>query len=284
VKELFITVSFPGMLETTYRFDEFPVRVGRSPSNHLTVRHEAIARELCTAWIEPDGKGVRVEERPNLVNPLLSGKSRVQGGISGESVSLSVGPCKITFFSNMAKPRTPSNRKRVTVLASLVVLALLILVIQGSGSSLSVSPSLAALPKTPFCFEVTEHCDTKAACVERARLLSTRAREMLVRPNVNRAERIRAAAMLSSSAELFSRAALHQADSIRREATSARLELTRAYQQDVMALRRALAKGEIGLIQSTASRLMADLDGCGAEAQRVLRQIVQRAQDQGGKR
>jgi HPt (histidine-containing phosphotransfer) domain-containing protein len=272
--ELFIMVKYPGMSDTTYSFDKFPVRIGRSETCHLSICHQAIARELCTAWIEPDGRTVRVEERPRLTNPLLSGKTRVTGGISGGVLDLSVGPCKLSFYSKKNNPKTGYRKKRLAILLALVVVVLFVSGLGKRDRGSSHPGVVASLPKTPFCAVRAEECTSPAVCSERARLLLGRAREMLSRPNIDRAERIRAAGMMRSAVGLYGRVSPHLSDTVQQEVADIEHQLTQQYQQDIVGLKRALDVNDLETAHETAHRIYQDIEGCNSEAAEALARLI----------
>lgn len=111
LSELEIEIVIDGKSEAVYRFSTFPLDIGRDSSCHLSICHDVIARRLCTVWVEPNGT-IRLEERPNLTNPIWVDGERVAGGISKDCLHISVGPVEL-FFSvwNTNTPR-PQNEKR----------------------------------------------------------------------------------------------------------------------------------------------------------------------------
>lgn len=272
--ELYITVSFPGMPEKTYRFDRFPVRVGRSEANDLAICHESVPRDLCTMWPEPDGRTVRVEERPGLKNPLLAGSTVVCGGVSREVVKLSVGPCGLTARTGEAPSRARRPGKGAAVSAVVVVAVIAIGVAARRTDTASVAFSAAALPKTPFCAEAPPTCASSGACAEQARMLVSRAREILSRPWLGRPERIRAAMTLETAAGMMGPEAANEADAWRSQAADLKTALTQQYQQDVMALARALRDGAPEAVRAAATPLLRDLGICGGGARDALEAMM----------
>ncbi len=272
MSELFITVTFPGMRETTYTFDTFPVRIGRGEANHLTIRHRAVARELCVAWIEPDGRTVRVEERPLLTNPLLMGKTRVEGGVSREAMTLSAGPCSIGFYTR--KKASPSDRRKrgFSIGVTLVFIVLITMLFQKKKqNSLDIT---ATLPKTPLCeFEPTR-CDDRVGCREQARIVLTRAREMLSRPSLDPGSRARAVGLMRSAADLYAGISEELAAPVYREADERERQLNHRYQGEVVRLKQAIAAGDPLRIRTAARRVLDHLTGCDIETE-ALRRLAQ---------
>ncbi len=279
MKELFIRVSFPGRNEAIYRFRETPVRVGRSPECHLSICHQAVPRELCIAWLEEDGRTVRVEERPQLTNPLLKGKNLVTGGVSGKSIELTVGPLKLQFASEEGRIDVSNHKSRrpirpvffaIVGLALFSIAALSIFKDVGSHHQ----SGIRQLPDDPLCRTVTEYCESPHSCLERARLLATRARELLLRPGHLPINEIRAASLLGRAARLYESGNAPEADDIRREATQIEDRVRDSYKRDVVALRRSLESGGPNHAGDIAKRVHSYLIDCDGPGRRWLSRLI----------
>jgi hypothetical protein len=266
---LLITVETPDNGSTTYRFEQCRVRVGRHGDCDLSICHEAMPRELCVAWIEDDNCTVRVEERPQLTNPLIDGKSIVAGGVSGTRMELSVGPIMLRFAvsegtSISAKEKKGEGSKRVGMVAASATLITLAAVFMGeTKKDPSDENGFSKLPDSPFCPPRADGCDMPAICLERARLLITRARDLNSRPGRNREHKVRAATYLRRAAQLHSQLKSPLMDTLERETFLSEEAVTAAYRRDVTMLRRALRRGrKHGAIAKAADRVSAYFGAC----------------------
>ncbi|MCK9522870.1 MAG: hypothetical protein M0R76_07475 [Proteobacteria bacterium] len=124
-----IEVVMGGAPKEVYTFERFPILVGRSSDCHLVVRHESVSKELFAAWLEREGRYVRVEPRPDLTNPLLYLGYPLKVGISERRIELSAGAVRFRLTPHHKEelhspPPTPVLR-RVFFPAGLVLAALL---------------------------------------------------------------------------------------------------------------------------------------------------------------
>lgn len=277
MKELCVTVSVLGGQSTEYRFDEPVVRIGRSAECHLSICHEAVPRELCRAWLEGDGT-VRVEERPNLSNPLLCKGRRVVGGLSGDLLDLSVGPVQLKFSSSLVRPeKIPAGaRKKKTVLAAGVAAVLLL----ASCIAVLVKPKPAArlsmpdLPDNPLSLEQSELCDSTLTCREKGKMLATRAKEIAHRAGAGAAEKVRAASLLVRAGRLLAAAGDPSAREVALNAKAMEQEVVAAYRRQVLALRLAVERGDraaaISIAQNVAGYLADREDRAGERLNRLI--------------
>ncbi|MCP4606153.1 MAG: hypothetical protein GY847_37510 [Proteobacteria bacterium] len=275
MKELTIKVTFPGKREAIYRFKESPVRVGRSSECHLSICHEAVPRELCLAWLEDDGRTVRIEERPHLTNSLLNGKSLVTGGVSGANVELTLGPLKLRFapeenFIGVSggqeqSPKQKQVRPFVLAAAGLAVFLAASLLIM-KDRNVAHTNNFQLLPDDPFCQTIEEHCELPVSCLERARLLTTRARELLSKPLSSPSHEVSAASLFERAAQLYETIKAPEAIQTRRKAARMKEQVRDAYRRDVVALRRSLkSAGSIDPVDMArrVSGYLIDCDGPG---------------------
>ena len=274
--QLHAVVEIPRRGRTTYAFDTFPVRIGRSDDNQLIIAHECVPRDLCTAWLETDGKTVRVEERPGLRNPLVCGKSRVQGGISASRLQLRVGPVRLILSSE--EERAPSGtRKRTGFVVAAAGTAAMLMIVAMGGPPPKADHKAAlfeVLPKSPLCATPKVQCNTPAQCAERARLLPARATEMLSRRSLSLVDRVRAVTMLGEAAAAAKNGIARPVNSIFLEASRAESALNNQFQQEIMRLRTALINKDSKTIREAAASLRDALYGCDPEIRTRLDRLV----------
>lgn len=271
--ELFIAVSCPGQAEITYSFDRFPVHIGRLPSCDLSIRHEAVARELCSVWVEPDGKTVRVEERPGLTNPLLSGTVRVFGGLSAEVANLTVGPIRLSIFTDPSARTSSNHKKRFILLGGLAALVLIFVVLGNRPSMGQRKDVLSSLPKHPFCQPTTLDCEDPVLCLEQARLAVSRGREMISRPLSRTSDHIRGVSLMTAGLERIKETASKPEAHLQDEIRAAKQNAIRAYQQEVIALRAALRSGNDDAVRAAAATVLTDLETCDDAVTTPLRRL-----------
>ena len=276
MNEVAITVKEEGTPATSYRFSRFPIRVGRSDDCQLSIRHESIARHLCTIWLEEGGAVVRVEEHPNLTNPLRCNGGVLRGGISGASIDLSCGPVQMTVESLDAPPRREqhlhSRRPVALLVASAATLAVLAAALAGSFgaddqlSAANDPPSGAPtslpedLPDTPFCPRDVS-CVTNSECAERIRLLTTRGLELARRPGRTISEKIAAHKALSEAAALARRTGEPLMSREQRTLRQLRRRLMEGYRKEVLRYKRLSGNPSPDLAAS-AERLRTFLSHC----------------------
>ncbi len=246
MNELSITVTLDGEKDATYRFSESPVLVGRSPECHLNICHEAVPRELLSAWVEDDGKTVRLEERPGLTNRILVGKSIVDGGISGTRLDASVGPVSLRLEpAGVASPKSDAGgatRIRFFALIAVAVVAIAGFVLFNKGIAAPGVVHKEALPETPFCEGRPVHCASKDACLEMARLHRTRAEELLRRPSLSPNQQVRAATLLEDAASLYRGSDDAKAEEILLMANPIKERVIDTYQKERLTFLRLLEK------------------------------------------
>jgi hypothetical protein len=266
---LLITVEIPDNGCTTYRFEQCRVRVGRHRDCDLSICHEAMPRELCVAWIEDDNRTVRVEECPRLTNPLINGKSMVAGGVSGPGMELAVGPIMLRFavgdrLSISAQEKKAGGRTRVGMVAAGATLITLVAFFIGETPKDPYRENgFAKLPDSPFCSFLADGCDLPEICLERARLLITRARDFNSRPGGNREHKVRAASFLRRAVRLHRRLNSPLVDTLEREASRSEEAVITTYRRDVSMLRRALRHGRRpAAIALAAKRVFGHLGAC----------------------
>ncbi|MCP4674923.1 MAG: hypothetical protein GY854_05325 [Deltaproteobacteria bacterium] len=282
MKELSVTVTFPGTPEATYRFREFPVRIGRLPECHLSICHESVPRDLCLVWLEDEGRTVRVEERPGLTNPLFVGRSLVAGGLSGDVVDLAVGPVKLKLASverladSKASGKGRQSWFQIIVALGLVVLGISVFFGHGVGQKTDSDMS-EMLPDEPFCGPAKETCRSKEACDERARILVSRGRELLSRPGFSPSDQVRAAIFLERGARFYAAAGAPVTSSIQREADEAKGKVASAYKRDVMKLRRSLREDATAVARVNAARRVSSyLVECAGPGRRRLERFLEK--------
>ncbi len=276
--QLFVTVTHAEKDQSSiYSFDTFPVRIGRSASCHLSIGHQAVPRELCTAWIEPDGTTIRVEERPHLTTPLLRGRSRVCGGVSAPEIDLKVGPITLSFRAGAPKSSTVqrSRTKMIFYASAIVALVGLARICLFPGDSPADSHMLpASLPKTPFCADSVIHCDSPKQCERKARLAIGRARETLSHPGAGPREHIEAAVTLKAAAKRLALDNIDDARSVAEEAERIHAVLTRRYQRNVMALKEGLRVGNKEKIHRFARLVLEDIETCDGVSTHFLTKLI----------
>ncbi len=285
MKELSVTITFLGAPEATYRFREFPVRIGRLPECHLSICHESVPRDLCLVWLEDEGRTVRVEERPGLTNPLFVGRSLVTGGLSGDVVDLAIGPLKLKLASveRLADSKASGKRWqpwfRAMLALGLVVLGISVFLGREVGQKTDSKVS-EMLPDEPFCSPVKETCESKEACDERARILVSRGRELLSRPGSSPSAEVRAAIFLERGARFYAAAGTAVASGVQREADEAKGKVTSAYKRDVMKLRRLLGEDATeGARVNAARRVSSYLVECDGPGRRRIERFLEKTRE-----
>jgi hypothetical protein len=268
--DISVTVTAPGTSPRTYIFDEQPVEVGRAPECHVSICHEAVPRRLCSAWLEDGGRGVRVEERPGLTNPLMRGVRPIRGGIGGARLDLSVGPVGISFSPASARQAAEDSHFSLFAISKIGIGAILLLTLL-LGASLALGPDdpaavqpLPELPGSPFEKEADD-LDERGN-VHRADLLYTRARSMLEVRNPPPLALASAAVMLRRSALMLEgskESAL--AGEIAREAAALLASVEQRYRKEVLDLRRFLKTGDLESAESSARVVAEFLEGGGRE-------------------
>jgi hypothetical protein len=278
MKELSITVFAPGKPEATFRFENRPICVGRSGNCHLSIRHEAIPRELCMAWLEEEGSIVRVEERPHLTNPLITKGSVVSGGISGKRVELCVGPIQLVFAPAdeeiCAPGKKTTNWVRITGL-SILSLATLFWAIAMEDEKKITGRVTLDLPDSPLCPGKDERCDSFETCTERARLLASRAEEIHSRPSASTRDRVRATSFLVRAARLYEDWGAPETGRVRGASKTAVQSTIQSYRLDVATLRSVLSgRTSYKKLENVAKTVEAYLFDCHEQAGQRVRQLV----------
>jgi hypothetical protein len=275
-KELSITVSFIGQKPVVYQFHKFPVRVGRSAKCDLAICHEAIPRELCLAWLEEDGSKVRIEERPGLTNPLKKGARTLNGGIEGRQVELSAGPVALAFApASIITQHQHRTSIRLYLIASVVALCLLGITLNTHlGKTSKRLHSVDRLPSTPLCAVEAESCAKPESCIEKARLLATRARAIISSHTNDEGSTVRAASMLHRAARLYSSVNHQEASSTAQEAASLSKAANDNYNRDITVLRLALRNSSKLSARNAARRLLDQLKDCNGEFRPQLEELA----------
>ena len=274
--QLHAVVEIPGRGRTTYAFDVFPVRIGRSEENQLILAHECVPRELCAAWLETDGKTVRVEERPGLKNSLVCGKVRVQGGMSAARLQLRIGPVRFVLSSEEERESSGARKRTGIVVAAAAAAAMLMIVAVGGPSRNADRKAglFEVLPKSPLCTETEIHCTGAVQCAERARLLPARAAEMLSRRSLPLVERVRAVSMLRESV-VSAETGGRTDNTLSLDAAQAEASLNVQFQQEIMRLRTALINEDSKAIRTSAASLRDALYDCAPEVRERLNRLVE---------
>jgi hypothetical protein len=119
------------------------------------------------------------------------------------------------------------------------------------------------LPDTPFCAVKADPCGTPESCMERARLLITRARDLNSRPGDNLRHRVAAATFLRRAVYLYHGSKSPPVTALEQEASRSEEAIGTAYRRDVMHLRQAVRRGrEGGEIGEAAARVLTYLGPC----------------------
>jgi hypothetical protein len=260
---LTVLVRAPGGLERRYRFPGGPILVGRTPDCDIAICHEAVPRHLCRAWLEEDGRRVRVEEFPGLTNALERNGRPVKGGVSGARLPLNVGPVELILCGADAEPGVPGRgagrigARRALALAAAAVLVVA-LAVYAATADRSDGAAADALPASLFPADVRAAAEAAAgAGVERAALYASRAEEILGRKSANGAEIVAAVTALRRAASIFDQAGdAAGAQALRRRADATADALDRAWRRDRLALERALTGGDDRATADLARRLL----------------------------
>ncbi len=285
--DLKITVSVPGEHSRTYLFGDTPVLIGRSPKCRLSICHEAVGRELCKAWIEGDGRSVRVEECPGLTNPLTMGSNPVRGGLVGKRLDLNVGPISLSFRPYKSRDNYGTTSSAKSSAPRRIASALAVMAILGLGAALSFWPRAPStihgavdLPGSVPLPTPQSKPGRMAVPTEQAAILYSRAVELLARTGAGPREKAIAAGLMLESADLLEL----DGDSIetsqrRREAENLKRALDLSYRKEVLALHRHLEKSNMDAASSVASTLLEYLGSSGGHAVEWLEQLAASASD-----
>jgi hypothetical protein len=283
--ELSITVRTPEAPARSYRFGEGPIRIGRSPRCQLSICHFSVPRELCRVWLESDSGEVRVEERPELTNPLLHRGRPVRGGVGGERLELSVGPVELEIEPAGADTGTRSgsggNRHKLLCGFALLAAALVGATLVGNrgGNDRDGLALSGELPASPIPAANQPRCDRSKECGIRSELLSSRAEELLGRGDP--AARVEAAVLLRRASALVSRVDPERATEIEARADDLTRAVKAAYRRAALRLERALAANEEENAASAAGVLAGYLRARGdAELARRLERLASGEQDE----
>lgn len=277
MSKLHIQLELAHQKQTAHIFETFPVRIGRSKFNDLKIDHESIPRELCIAWLETDGQTVRVEERPGLKNPLLCGKTRVEGGISGKNLHLRAGAAAIGFSADgfMEKSTVPKRSFGVAAASALCLIFVIAAVGRTGPKTQSGADLFSVLPKSPNCHEPSVQCADRVSCEERARLLYERGQEILSRRGATLTDLSRAVSNLKDSLSLtVSVAPVDTAEATQLPA-HAEERLMNAYQQEVMRLRAAVKEQNRAAVKTSAALIKDAIGICDPRATRMLEQLIE---------
>ena len=285
--DLRITVSVPGEHPRTYLFGDTPVLIGRSPRCQLSICHEAVGRELCKAWIEGDGRSVRVEECPGLTNPLTMGSNPVRGGLVGKRLDLSVGPLSLSFApsssegnngtSSPEKGRTPRRIAPILVVVAILGMSAVFAFRPGAPST---TRSVVDLPDSVPLNPNKSKPGRVAEPAQQAAILYSRARELLSRNGAGPREKAIAAGLMLESADLLKL----DGDSIetsRRqgEARDLKRALDLSYRKEVLALHRHLERNNMSAASAVASTLLEYLGSSDGHAVEWLEKLASSAPD-----
>ncbi len=277
---LLITVEIPETGQTTYRFEKGRVRVGRHQACDLSICHQVMPRELCVAWVEDDSHTVRVEERPRLTNPLIKGKTIVAGGVSGKRMVLSVGSIRLRFEAGegtapaVSRKKGPVTKPLLFAAPGAIILGLAVIFLGGTNGDASRASGFSTLPDNPFCPVEEDPCDAPESCMERARLLITRAGDLRSRPGGRLEYQVRAATFLRRAAYLCHAAKSPRFPLVEQEASRMEDAIGKAYRRDVMLLRGTVREGgKIAKMGEAAARVVAYLGPCHMRGATWLRSL-----------
>ncbi|MDD5305944.1 MAG: hypothetical protein PHU25_01360 [Deltaproteobacteria bacterium] len=279
--ELSVRVAVPGSREAVYRFAEPVVRVGRSDACHLSICHEAVPRELCRAWVEEGGGSVRVEERPGLRNPLMKGKRPVRGGVAGPVLHLSIGPVSLVFepadpIHRPASSAKPGLRRAAFAGLALATVACAVLLASDRLDRTPLSGPVDTLPATPFASPTRTSCPDVGECVVEARLSASRARELLSRPGATPGTGVAATRLLRDAATKLALAGASDATDVATQADDLERRTLAAYRREVLALERALERGDEPA-KGAAARNLIEFLGAGDDPARTFLSSLARA-------
>ncbi|MBN2342702.1 MAG: hypothetical protein JXX29_16785 [Deltaproteobacteria bacterium] len=161
MSELQIEIRIDRHTEAMYRFSSFPVKIGRDQRNDLSICHSAIARQLCTAWIESN-KLIRLEECPDLTNPITEHGKPIIGGLSKQQIHASVGPVELIFsIPHTGKHRNKPTHRRLFIIAAVAFAAAAVMLFAGVFfQNLNPKSSLSSIQ---FPLEIRFQIDNEAA-------------------------------------------------------------------------------------------------------------------------
>lgn len=278
MRELAVRVVLPGEPPRIYRFADPVIRIGRSPDCQLAICHEAVPRELCVAWLEDDGRTVHVEERAGLTNPLLHGNRLVRGGVSGERVELAVGPILLGLApsapgNHVFQASAPRRISRAAAAAALLAAVALFggaILVRGEKTSASRPDQL---PEDPWCSAEVPACGAPQACREQARLLATRAEEVLARPSGAPEDRVRAVLMLDRAERLAAAGGAPDAGALQAKLAERRRAVTAEYRREAVALKQLVRAGSEPTATEQARRVLAYLAECHPDGLDWLRSL-----------
>jgi hypothetical protein len=260
-----ITVRLPNAAAKTYRFDETPLLIGRSPECALAICHEAVPRALCRIWSEERGRAVRVEALPGLTNPLTCNGRRLFDGATGPRLLLAVGPIELDVRPAAASTERAITRRPTRVLAVAAV-ALVGLLAIGLSTVRNAAPApppggIALLPDDLPPAPPTDHCEAHRDCAARAELLATRGRALLANPAAAVADLYRASRLLDRGARLATESGAPSSARLRKDADHALSLVTAAYRRERARLQRALELDDPIAAARSAARLRDLLPG-----------------------
>lgn len=285
--DLRITVSVPGEHPRTYLFGDTPVLIGRSPKCRLSICHEAVGRELCRAWIEGDGRSVRVEECPGLTNPLTMGSNPVRGGLVGKRLDLNVGPLSLSFRPSSSEDNDVAASSPKILAPRRIAPALAVVAILGLGAVFAFRPHAPSttrndidLPDSVPLNPYKSKPGQVAKPVQQAAILHSRAVELLSRTGAGPREKAIATGLMLESADLLKL----DGDSIetsrrRKDAEDLKRALDLSYRKEVLALHRHLEKNNMSAASAVASTLLEYLDHGDGHTVERLKQLASSTPD-----
>jgi len=279
VDEIRIDVSLPEETPRTYVFSDFPVTIGRSPSCTLSVCHEAMPRELCSVWNE--GGILRLEERPDLTNPLLRNGKPVRGGATGRRLCLTVGPVRLDLSVGVspadAADLRPAPWKRPAAGALVIAGAVLLLFLRAAHSrNTDARPGPRAHVPALSCTEAPV-----SPSVEAARLAEERAVELLARRPSRMAVRREAAILLCGAAAALEAEDELRAGTVRNLAEQLVEALSDECRRRRLVLLRGLdARASPDIVAHRAADLLECMDEEERTRHRDLRRLVQKGNGQ----
>jgi len=271
MKELSITVRVGSEPATVYKFDRFPVMVGRSPSCHLAICHESIPRELFTVWLENECSTVRVEERPDLKNPLLDRGVPVKSGISGAKLDLTVGPVVIHLeaaapVGEIVSAEGTSEEKwslRRRMIAAAGIVLLVSMAVLGVSSSRQRSSSTGLPEELSIDFAQSQPLEGLDSPAE---MKIQEAGERLLRRTDTVRNRLRALRLFKDAARQLRMSQPTEADSLEKEAENIGMRLKAEYRQCRRNYLRAVEDGTVIELREAAALLLPWLQAMTAPA------------------
>ncbi|MCU0661104.1 MAG: hypothetical protein MUC50_02125 [Myxococcota bacterium] len=277
--EVTIEVFLEGQQPSVFRFDHPVVRIGRGQECELRLCHEAVPRKLCSVWLEPGSRRVRLEPYPKLTNPLMHASAPLLWPMLGASVTVVIGPLRLVAYPSSAlagKGANSRTRRLAVIAASLTAASLAVAVLAGAqlepDEDSSTEALDAALASSPHCPTPVAPCKQRDACLERIRLSTSRAAELAFRPDPTGDSRLEALRLLNEACSSLRHLGDPRAQAVCQSLDEGASALRNRHRTKVAALRAALSASDLEQAARLAEELARLVQRCSPDAALVLRQ------------